>query len=83
MLHLLDTAALTAAEGGHHINEELHSLAPVIGVLAFVGFVLLMIISFSFSSRRKSPAVGEYEDPSALSPAEQEMLGHVGSSGHH
>lgn len=76
------TAVVLASEGGHEINESLHSIAPWIGVLAFIGFVGLMVITGSFSSRGLSPEVGEYEDHSQLSAEEQAMLRGVGSNPH-
>ncbi|UBH06201.1 hypothetical protein K8P10_001712 [Leucobacter sp. Psy1] len=37
-----------AAEGGHHVVNELPFPAPLFGVIAFVGFTALAAVTFSF-----------------------------------
>ena len=80
-LHLLSNATLVASEGAHHVNEELLSMAPVFGIVAFVLFVVSLLAAMSFSSRGKAPVVGEYHDPSQLPADEQAMLDSAGPPG--
>ncbi|WP_369061237.1 hypothetical protein [Kocuria rhizophila] len=82
-LHLLSNATLVAAEESHSINEQLHAMAPVFGVVAFALFVLGLVAAMSFSSRGKAPAVGEYHDPAALPADEQAMLDSVHAAPRH
>ena len=46
-MSLLATIAV-AAEGGHHVVNELPFPAPLFGVIAFVGFTALAAVTFSF-----------------------------------
>lgn len=82
MLHLLNHAALLSAASEHPVNEELAAAAPFIGMLAFAVFVGLLLITASYSSRGKSPEIGEYEDPAALPADEQAMLDDLGNPRH-
>ena len=82
MTYLLNHAASLAAAGEHAVNEELAAAAPFIGLLAFAGFVVLLLIIVSYSSRGKSPEVGEYEDPAELPADEQAMLNDLGTPRH-
>lgn len=79
MLHLLNNAALSAEEGGHHVVNELPIPTEMFGVIAFILFILMLIATASFSSRGKSPEVGEYEDPSALPASERAMINDLNS----
>lgn len=83
MLHLLNNAALSAAEGGHHVVNELPIPAVWFGVIAFVLFIAFLLAAVSFSPRGRSPEVGEYEDPAALPADERAMLNDLGSPRHH
>ncbi|MDO4918424.1 hypothetical protein [Kocuria sp.] len=82
-LYLLSHATVLAAEEGHSVNEGLHALAPVLGALAFVLFVLALLTAFSFSPRGKSPEVGQYQDPAQLPADEQAMLDGVHAAPRH
>ena len=82
-LHLLSNATLVASEGAHHVNEELLSMAPVFGIVAFVLFVVSLLAAMSFSSRGTAPKIGEYEDPSQLPADERAMLAGVGEPVRH
>ena len=82
-LYLLSNVTVLAAEEGHSINEELHALAPVFGVVAFILFLAMLFISMSVASRGKAPAVGEYGDPAQLPADEQAMLDRVHSAPRH
>lgn len=42
------TTILVAAEGGHHVVNELPFPAPLFGVIAFTTFTALAIVVFSF-----------------------------------
>ena len=74
MLQLLNNAALSAEEGGHHVVNELPIPAEMFGVIAFILFVLMLIAAASFSSRGKSPEAGDYEDPADLPATERAMI---------
>ena len=82
-LHLLSNATLVASEGAHHVNEELLSMAPVFGIVAFVLLGVSLLAAMSFSSRGKAPVVGEYHDPSQLPADEQAMLDSVHAAPRH
>ena len=62
MLHLLNHVAPVTAASEHAVNEQLAAAAPFIGMLAFAVFVGLLLITASYSSRGKSPEIGEYQD---------------------
>ena len=83
MLHLLNNAALTAAEGGHHVVNEMPIPTEMYGVIAFILFILMLIATVSFSSRGKRPEIGEYEDPSELPADERAMINDLNSPRHH
>ena len=82
-LYLLSSATVVAAEEAHSINEGLHALAPVLGIVAFAVFVVLLFVTMSFTNRGRSPEVGEYADPSQLPADEQAMLDSVHAAPRH
>ena len=82
MLHLLNHVAPAMAASEHAVNEQLAAAAPFIGMLAFAVFVGLLLITASYSSRGRSPEIGEYEDPAALPADEQAMLDDLGNPRH-
>ncbi|MBD2761261.1 hypothetical protein IEE92_01595 [Kocuria sp. cx-116] len=83
MLHLLNNAALSAEEGGHHVVNELPIPTEMFGVIAFILFVLMLIATASYSSRGKSPEAGEYEDPAGLPANERAMIDDLNSPRQH
>lgn len=82
-LYLLSNATVVAAEEAHSINEELHAMAPVLGIVAFALFIVMLLIAMSFSGRGKSPEIGEYQDPAQLPADEQAMLDSVHAAPRH
>ena len=83
MLHLLNNAALSAEEGGHHVVNELPIPTEMFGVIAFILFILMLIATVSFSPRGKSPEIGQYEDTSELPANERAMINDLNSPRQH
>lgn len=83
MLHLLNNAALSAEEGGHHVVNELPIPTEMFGVIAFILFILMLIATVSFSPRGKSQEIGQYEDPSELPANERAMINDLNSPRQH
>ena len=82
-LYLLTNVTVLAAEEAHSVNEELHAMAPVLGVLAFALFIAALLIAMSFSNRGRRPEIGEYHDPAQLPADEQAMLDGVHAAPRH
>ncbi|NKE09586.1 MULTISPECIES: hypothetical protein [Kocuria] len=68
---LQSSALIQAAEEGAHIVNELPMEAHWFGIIAFLTFIGLFVITWTFSPRSTLPeATGHHADPAAL-PADE------------
>ncbi|MEW1979024.1 hypothetical protein AB0271_11730 [Kocuria palustris] len=66
---------IQAAEGGHHIVNELPVDGPWFGIMAFIVFMLLLITTLTFGPRSQSPDDTDHHvDPAQLPADEAAML---------
>lgn len=65
---------IQAAEEGHQIVNELPMPGYWFGIIAFLGFLAMFVITMAFSPRSQSPdATDHHVDPAAL-PADEARL---------
>ncbi|WP_144791684.1 hypothetical protein [Kocuria palustris] len=82
---MLETSVLIqAAEGGHHVVNELPVPGPLFGVVAFILFLLMLLTALSFSPRSQSPdTTDRHVDPAALPADEARMLANYSAKRDH